>query len=338
MTLRVSPSWLRFGTFEYLYKTGQEDALMNLLNYAIEQHFPHLIPKKAGKIASRGLRGSFKPYADLLDEVTKSSAKLVAHWQAVGFCHGVLNTDNMSILGLTIDFGPFQFMERYDSQLVCNLSDDTRRYRFIEQPSVVMWNIRRFADSLTPFVDVTTQTKIITQFYQHYKPAYTELMQQKLGLTNATLEVVYTVAEAILEILEMGRVDYNGFFRILLANAHHKLIPEPIEELFAHDSEASMLMEAWWKFYQMVLVQQNLPMVDVKRAMSLSNPLYVLRNHLAQEAIQLAELGDYSQVQLWRELLSKPFSMNHDITRAESRRLSTPLPKGAQPVLVSCSS
>ncbi len=168
MMLRIAETHVRFGSFEAFYYTGRNDHVRLLADYVIENHFPHLI------------EGDDK-YAAFLKDVTERTAKLMALWQASGFTHGVMNTDNMSILGLTIDYGPFGFMEEYEPDYVPNHSDHFGRYSYSNQPPIALWNLRKLAQSLSPLVASDKSEEILSGYKECYKDSYLQIMRKKLG-------------------------------------------------------------------------------------------------------------------------------------------------------------
>ena len=201
MVLRVSPSHIRFGSFEYFFYTQQHDALQQLADFVIDHHYPE------SRVAEN-------PYADFLQQVVTRTAKLIAHWQAVGFAHGVMNTDNMSILGETFDYGPFGFLDDYNPHFICNHSDHTGRYAFDQQPSIGLWNCNALAHALSPLIPVETLRDILNSYQPTIEQHYMQLMRAKLGLETAQ-EADTMLLGQLLALMQQDHVDYTIFFRKL---------------------------------------------------------------------------------------------------------------------------
>jgi uncharacterized protein YdiU (UPF0061 family) len=175
MLVRMAPTHVRFGSFEVFYYRRQVDHLKRLADYVIEQHFPHLI-----SMSDR--------YVAFYAEVVSRTARLIAQWQAVGFAHGVMNTDNMSILGLTLDYGPFGFMDDYDAGFICNHSDHHGRYAFDQQPYIGLWNLRCLAQALLPLASEEPLKAALHTYESEHNARYTELRGRKVGLRETAEE------------------------------------------------------------------------------------------------------------------------------------------------------
>lgn len=287
--LRLAKSHIRFGHFEYFYYTKQYQALKTLADYTLEQSFPEFTPEPDA-------------YLLLFKEVTKRTAGLIAQWQAAGFAHGVMNTDNMSIIGDTFDYGPFGFMDDFNWHYICNHSDYQGRYAFSQQPNIGYWNCGRLAQALTPLVDNPDDLQTILDTYpDFYTSAYLELMKQKLGLITQEPEDEDLIKNLI-QPLHNSRCDYTHFFRQLCDfktdHQHSKL-----KQLIPHPD-----LLQWLAIYSARL-KRNL-MNDEQRCqkMQKSNPKFILRNYLAQIAIDKAEQGDYSEIERLMKVLSSPFA------------------------------
>jgi hypothetical protein len=283
--LRVAQSFVRFGSFEVFYYRGQYDCLRDLADYVIEQDFPELAQHD-------------NPYLSLLEVVIERTAHLLAHWQSVGFMHGVMNTDNMSILGLTLDYGPFMFMERYQPDFICNHSDTEGRYAFNRQPEVALWNCACLAQALLPLLDDDTDTAVLLArtaldgYWLHYHGHYLMLMRAKLGLVQAQEGDTFLIRDW-LNLLQREQLDFTL--------AHRRLATQLICPYAQPESIT------WWARYQTRLTEEAVALDVRVAAMSAVNPLYVLRTWMAQEAIDKANRGDDSGVQTLRRLLSNPF-------------------------------
>lgn len=249
--IRLAPSHIRFGTFEYFFYRKENAQIKILADYAIKQNFSQV-----------------KNYSEFLASVVESTAKMIAKWQAFGFCHGVLNTDNMSIHGITLDYGPFGFLNEYNPQHICNHSDQQGRYSFANQPKIGFWNLHAFAVTLSSLISMQEQQKILENYEKIFLDEYHKLMAAKLGFSKVDAEVIKTIYEC-LDRLEKNKTDYTKFFSNLTKNTK--------------DPKKKSLMRR-------------------------HNPEFILRNHLLQIAIEQAETGDFSEVKKLQEIVSTPFS------------------------------
>ena len=253
----------------------------------------------------------------------------MAQWQAVGFCHGVMNTDNMSILGLTLDYGPFGFMETFDPGYICNHSDPQGRYAYDQQPQVGLWNLACLAHALSKLVDEPMRDEIMESYAPTYYQHYLNMMAGKLGLTNPSM-ADFPLIEAWFELLQRNQMDFTLSFRKL---GDFKTAPDAdnsrIRDQFV-DREA---FDVWAQDYRARLSNENSDDQARKVSMDAVNPKYVLRNYLAQQAIEQAERGDYSEIDRLLALFSKPFD-----EQPEMERYAEPPPESARHIVVSCSS
>lgn len=290
MVLRVAPSHIRFGSFEYFFYTRQNDALQQLADFVIDHHYPDC-------------RAHENPYATLLQHVVTRTARLMAHWQAAGFAHGVMNTDNMSILGETFDYGPFGFLDDYNPQFICNHSDYSGRYAYDQQPSIGLWNCNALAHALSNLVPVETLREILHNYQPTIEQHYLDLMRQKLGLKTAQ-EVDSVLLGQLLNLMQQSAIDYTIFFRRLCdfsiggENAS-------LRDLFV-DREA---FDRWSNQYSVRLAAENSEETERSRRMKSANPKYILRNYLAQQAIDKAQREqDFSEVENLLHILQTPFA------------------------------
>ena len=227
---RVAPSFVRFGHFEHFSHTQQHDQLRTLADYVIDHFYPEC----------RSSAGEDGPYVALLQAVTGRTAEMVAHWQSVGFCHGVMNTDNMSILGLTLDYGPFQFLDGYDPAHICNHSDNQGRYAFHKQPNVAYWNLFCLGQALMPLIGEQEHAIAALETYKtRYPQALAARMAAKLGFAQAH-ENQRPLIETVLKLLAQERVDFTIFWR-RLSHARASGNTEAVRDLFL-DREAA---DAW---------------------------------------------------------------------------------------------
>lgn len=309
--LRLSPSFIRFGNFEVFYYRGQSHLLRELADYVLTHDYPECLSEK-------------QPYQALLAQVIKRTAQLIAQWQSVGFMHGVMNTDNMSILGLTLDYGPFMFMETYQPDFVCNHSDDAGRYAFNRQPEIGLFNCACLAQAMLPLLDAHSDTAVavakdlLDAYWLHYHSHYLHLMRAKLGLQQARDEDALLI-RSWLNVLHQEQLDFTL--------AHRQLSSQTICP-FKQESSIE-----WWAWYQQRLQQENTDEHQRRNLMDSVNPLYVLRTWMAQVAIDQAQRGDDSGVQQLRKLLARPFTAQEGM-----EAYAQPAPAWAQGLSLSCSS
>jgi len=323
MLLRVAPSHVRFGSFEYFYYSNRFDHIKILADYVIDSDYPELIDDD-------------ERYLKLLREVIQRTADMLARWQAVGFSHGVMNSDNMSILGITIDYGPYGFMDAYDPGYICNHSDHQGRYAFDQQPSIGLFNLSCLAQALLPLFSEDTEqaANLARSELEAYQPAYVKTfsgqMRAKLGL-SLQLEGDQALLQALLDLMAMDKVDYTILFRALSGfSTEHSQSNDSIRDLFIHRE----LFDDWGKDYAKRLDQE--PASDSERAAAMNtvNPKYILRNYMAEAAIRKAQdEKDYSEVDRLLELLRRPFDEQTD-----SEHYASPPPDWAHAISVSCSS
>ena len=284
---RTAPSFIRFGHFEHFSYNNQHVELKALADYVIDRFYP-------------ACRDASQPYAALLQAVSERTAHLMAAWQAVGFCHGVMNTDNMSILGLTIDYGPFQFLDAFDPGHICNHSDTEGRYAYNKQPNMAYWNLFCLGQALLPLIDDQSQALASLESYKTVFPeALQARMRAKLGLPDVQADDT-TLVESTFKLLTSNKVDYTIFWRRLCTftpQSGH----EPVRDLF-FDRES---FNAWaLQFSERVTHVNKGLRADL---MLKTNPKFVLRNHLGEEAIRAAKLKDFSKVNTLLNLLQSPF-------------------------------
>lgn len=314
---RIAPSYVRFGSFEVFYHRGQYEQVARLADYVIARHFSHLV-------------GAPDKYLRFLQEVLVRTAQLIAQWQAVGFSHGVMNTDNMSILGLTFDYGPFGFMENYNPGYICNHSDHGGRYAYDQQPQVGLWNLRALAQALTPLVPAAAAEEILDSYSDIYSEHYVKLMSQKLGLSYAGLED-YAVIEPLLKMIHASQLDFTNTFRSLgkfRSAADEK--NSALRDQFIDRAE----FDQWTVLYRKRLQAETCTDAERKQRMDRVNPKYILRNYLAHIAIGKAEQErNYSEINRLLSLLSRPFD-----EQPEMESYTAPAPDWARHIEVSCSS
>ena len=292
---RVAPSFIRFGHFEHFAYRQQLTELKALADHVIDRFYPACRD-------SKDFQGN--RFAALLQAVSERTAHMVAQWQAVGFCHGVMNTDNMSILGLTIDYGPFQFLDAYDPGHICNHSDSGGRYAFQKQPNIAYWNLFCLGQALLPLIGEQDLALAALASYKTVFPAALEArMRAKLGLPGEP-DAERAVAdrhliEGVLKLLAADRVDYTIFWR-RLSHAQGGRAPEPVRDLFLDRAG----LDAWMLQYSERM--RHIPQGSATDLMLKTNPKFVLRNHLGELAIRAAREMDFSQVQNLLTVLESP--------------------------------
>lgn len=314
---RVAPSFVRFGHFEHFAANDLQPQLKTLADYVIDRYYPECRD-------TRDFGGN--AYAALLQAVSERTAHLMAQWQAVGFCHGVMNTDNMSILGLTIDYGPFQFLDAFVPGHVCNHSDNQGRYAYNRQPNVAYWNLFCLAQALLPLIGDPELAKGALESYKTVFPeSFMARMRSKLGLGQASKQDAELI-DGILVLLAQNAVDYTIFWR-RMSHAVQQNDFEPVRDLFA-DRNA---FDGWLLSYLELLAIDGKALAA--NLMLKTNPKFVLRNHLGEQAIRAAKLGDFGELQTLQRLLERPFDEHpgHDAYAAFP-------PDWASSIEISCSS
>jgi uncharacterized protein YdiU (UPF0061 family) len=303
---RLAPSHVRFGSFEMFAHIRKPELVRELAEHVIACHFAD------ADWATRADR-----HAQLLREVVRRTAQLVAAWQAVGFAHGVMNTDNMSILGLTLDYGPFGFMEAFDPQHICNHTDQQGRYSYANQPQVGHWNCYALGQALLPLIgDVDQAQEALAAYQPEYARAMDEILHAKLGLRTA-VDDDRALFDAMFQLMEAGRVDFTRFFRALGnlqadpagLDAEGAAHPDaPLRDMFLERGA----FDAWAMQYRARLRAEPGADADRKAAMDEVNPKYVLRNYLAQVAIDKAQQKDFSEISRLLAVLERPFDEQPD--------------------------
>ncbi len=327
---RLAPSFIRFGHFEHFGARNDTVALKQLADFVINRFYP-------------ACRDEAQPYVALLREVTLRTADLMAQWQAVGFCHGVMNTDNMSILGLTIDYGPFGFLDAFDANHICNHSDTQGRYAYQQQPQIGFWNLHCLAQAMLPLLsDVPFEDNEAAQeaaieaahsalgpFRERYGDRFMSHYRAKMGLGNENGDDETLMAE-MFKLLHTHRIDYTLFFRNLGSiAAGDDSRDAPVRDLFID----RVAWAAWADTYRARLRQEQSDDAARGVAMRSVNPKYILRNHLAETAIRQAREKDFSEVARLRQLLMRPFDEQPEM----SHYAALP-PDWASGLEVSCSS
>lgn len=316
VVLRAAPTFVRFGSFEHWFSQQRHDLLRVLADHVVDAFYPET-------------RDAPNPYQALLAAVVDRTATLMARWQAVGFCHGVMNTDNMSIVGLTLDYGPFGFLDAFDANHICNHTDSHGRYAYSRQPSVALWNLHALAESLLPLAeDVDAVEAALAGFSPRFTDAMDAAVHAKLGLVERR-EGDRGLVSDLYALLQEAHPDYTIFWRRLSTLDNDVAPGRAVRDLFV-DRER---FDRWAADYRARLAAEAVEPAVRRAAMDATNPKYVLRNHLAENAIVAARAGDYSEVRTLATLLEKPF----DEQPAFERYADLP-PEWAGHLEVSCSS
>ena len=316
---RVAQSFTRFGHFQLLTARNDLALLKQLVDFTIQTDFPHLgAPSTA-------------TYLEWLREICRTTAEMVVHWQRVGFVHGVMNTDNMSILGLTIDYGPYGWLENYDPKWTPNTTDgDMRRYCYGKQPQIAYWNVVQLANALFPLINAIKPVQAVVQeFHQYYLIGWQNMMANKLGLESFNGEADAALVNELLEILTLVETDMTWFYRLLASLDLRQdfkdltpimtalmpcyYVPEQLVQ------EYWLRLQAWMQLYQQRVQTAGITEQARSELMNRTNPKYVLRNYLAQQAIDKAEAGDFSQIATLLEVLRKPYDAQaeHEVYAAK---------------------
>ncbi len=291
MLVRMAPTHVRFGTFEIFYYRKQHEQLNILADYVIEQHYAHL-------------KHSADKYARFFVEVVERTAQLIARWQAVGWAHGVMNSDNMSILGLTLDYGPYGFMDDYDAGFICNHSDHNGRYAFNQQPYIGLWNLSCLAQALLPLVEKDVLKAGLDRYQPLFEQEYLTLMRAKFGILNEKTEDDDLIRD-FLGLLQGSHADYTIVFRELGAFSSKE--GEANERLREHFLNRERFDE-WAARYRDRLRSEGSHDDERRARMNRVNPKYVLRNYLAQTAIEKAQQKDFSEIDRLMTLLRDPYT------------------------------
>ncbi len=289
IVLRMSPTWIRFGSFEYFYhsnKLAELEALEALADYTIRTSFPHL-------------QGDNNAYIKMFTEVVETTATMIAKWMGVGFNHGVMNTDNMSIAGLTIDYGPYAFLDEYDHDYICNHTDQGGRYSFGNQPQVGHWNLAMLMNALSPLINVDNMKEVLKNYGKIFNKTHMQILRDKLGLQihhSKDKELL----SSLFDFLQNQRIDYTYFFRTL---SHYDGDRTKILSLCKLEKP----LQEWLDIYDARLNLETRSVKQRLKAMQKINPKYVLKNYMLQIAIEKAENGDFSGVDDLMVLAKAPF-------------------------------
>lgn len=317
IVLRMSPSWIRIGTFEFFANTeNSKENLIKLADYVIKQSYPHL-------------ENNENKYEKMFYELVDNTSLMLAKWQTYGFMHGVMNTDNFSMAGLTIDYGPYAFMDYFDKNCICNHTDGEGRYSYNNQPYVARWNLMVLAHALKEVCDLDKMLEYLSTFLPQHENVYMNLMNKRLGLDssksgNNNLDLIVELLGA----LEASKMDYNVFFYRL-------------SKLESFDDLSNILDIAvfrqplvdWFDSYVKVCEKENSTFEYRKQIMSKVNPKFLIKNYMLQESIELAHTGDYSLVNDLLDIAQNPFDEHKKF-----ERYANPTPIEHANLKLSCSS
>lgn len=280
MVLRAATSWIRFGSFEYTYMgKNKVENLTQLADFVINESYPQL-----KKLTNK--------YEELYFAVVDKTLEMISLWQSVGFMHGVMNTDNMSIEGLTIDYGPYAMMEEFDKDFVCNLSDHEGRYSFENQPFIAQWNLSVLAKVLSPIADEKLMNSYNDTFIGRFKKRYFEIMKNKLGLYNTSIDDTSLLLR-LFSAMQSERIDYTSFFYTISCGNYSFFDTHQIKY--------------WLNLYEKRLEKEIVSKEERISKMKAINPKYILRNYMLQDAIDKAEQGDYTLVNDFLEIAQNPY-------------------------------
>lgn len=313
IVLRLSPTWVRFGTFEYFNASREHDKLQELADYVIDESFPYL-------------KGSEDIYLKMYAEVVKNTATTIAKWQSVGFNHGVMNTDNMSIDGRTIDYGPFAFLDSYDSNYVCNHTDKQGIYSFASQPGRAHWNLDMLARTLSPLIDYILSEEVLDDLFRStYENVYSQIMCEKMGLQTKE-DDDKELSREMLRALGDASIDYTEFFRKL---SRFNTDKSDILDICVNRKP----LDEWLDRYSKRLEKEALCVAARHEKMLRVNPKYILKNHILQEAIEKADEDNFEMVNELLKVALSPFDEHPEL-----EHLCKPTPMKSKNIKLSCSS
>jgi len=313
IVMRMSPSWVRFGTFEYFYYFKEHDKLKALSDYVIAESYPHLTQDE-------------DKYFKFFTEVLECTASLIAAWQSIGFCHGVMNTDNMSIAGLTIDYGPYAMLDDFKFGFVCNSTDKAGRYAYGEQPNIAYWNLTKLAQALSPLIDSTRMDKKLEEYGESIYPnAYIDIMCKKLGL-ELRLQDDQQLITTLIGTLQDAYIDHTQFFRALSRYDGERM---SIFELAMNP----VPFDTWLTLYDTRLAKESLSQKDRHTAMIQTNPKYILKNYMLDKAITAVKCGDFTMVETLLHIAQHPYD-----ELPEYEKFAGETPEEHKNITLSCSS
>jgi uncharacterized protein YdiU (UPF0061 family) len=309
MLVRTAKTHIRFGSFEYFHYNNKHEHVKALADFCINS-YPQYFSKTKNA------------YVDFFRVIVKETAKMIARWQACGFNHGVMNTDNMSILGETFDYGPYGFMEDYNPSHVCNHSDHQGRYAFKNQPYIGLWNCSALGHALSSLISEESQGEVLQTYEAIFQDTLAELYRKKLGLDQAQPEDANLI-QGLLDIMESEKLDYTNTFRNLTQALAKKNSPELNSEI----------SKSWIVSFLERHSKETLSKDKRLELMNQVNPKFILRNYMAQEAIEAAEVNDFSKLETLMIVMTQPFE-----ELIEHQKFANKSPMWAKDLEISCSS
>ncbi|MDB3951130.1 YdiU family protein [Gammaproteobacteria bacterium] len=309
MLVRTAKTHIRFGSFEYFHYNNKHEHVKALADFCINS-YPQYFSKTTNA------------YVDFFRVIVKETAKMIARWQACGFNHGVMNTDNMSILGETFDYGPYGFMEDYNPSHVCNHSDHQGRYAFKNQPYIGLWNCSALGHALSSLISEESQGEVLQTYEAIFQDTLAELYRKKLGLDQAQPEDANLI-QGLLDIMESEKLDYTNTFRNLTQALAKKNSPELNSEI----------SKSWIVSFLERHAKETLSKDKRLQLMNQVNPKFILRNYMAQEAIEAAEVNDFSKLETLMIVMTQPFE-----ELIEHQKFANKSPMWAKDLEISCSS
>ncbi|WP_432648902.1 protein adenylyltransferase SelO [Methylomarinum roseum] len=315
---RAAPSFTRFGNFQIFAARGETDLLRQFTDFTIRTDFPHLM-NRSGQLGK-------DIYLRWFEEICRTTAEMIVHWQRVGFVHGVMNTDNMSILGLTIDYGPYGWLDHYDPDWTPNTTDAThRRYRYGQQPQIALWNLVQLANAIYPLIEEAAPLEQALGIYQDtFDQGWRVMMAQKLGFDTFDPKTDEALCQALSTLLTEVETDMSIFYRKLallevdsdIDRLSDEQLLKPLMDAYYQPDAINDAVQAkvadWLRKYLYRLQQEGAVQADKKQRMNAANPKYVFRNYLAQLAIDKAEQGDFALVNELLGVLRKPYQEQPD--------------------------
>ncbi len=318
---RLARTHIRFGNFEYFFKTNRPEHVTRLADHVIEHYFPDIAQEK-------------DRYRLMFRRITEKTAAMIAGWQSVGFGHGVMNTDNLTLLGETFDYGPFGFIDRFNPRYICNASDTHGRYAFNQQPEMGRWNLFKLGETLQHLIPADDLQEELNRFSVEFNQEFQSRMTVKLGLTilDADFE---ELMNNMFRLLAAHQPDYTNFFRRL---ADHRC--GGLEKLRAPFHQRVEDLDTWLAQYERLLDREDVDPEEQQTRLTQSNPKFILRNYLAQRAIDLALMEqDFSEIERLMALLKNPFRDpdGTDLPEVDSDKYSVDTPDSHLGMQVSCS-
>ena len=309
MLARTAKTHIRFGSFEYFHYNNKPENVKALADFCIDQYPVYFSRSSA-------------VYEDFFKVIVERTASMIAQWQACGFNHGVMNTDNMSILGETFDYGPYGFMEDYEPTYICNHSDYQGRYAYKNQPYIGLWNCSALGHALSTLISEENQTEILQSYEITFQNTLAELYRKKLGFEESQKEDALLI-QGLLDIMETEKLDYTNTFR----NLAKALTTKNTNEL------NSNIAKSWIESFQERHLTETLSLDEKARLMNSTNPKFILRNYMAQEAIDAAESSDFSKLETLISVINHPFEELEQYQNFASKS-----PAWAKDLEISCSS